>query len=216
MTEFAFGADEAGRGPAIGSMFAAAVAAEPAALPDGLADSKTLTPDRRETLANRLESNDGVRVGVAEIPPDRIDDPATDMNSLTVIAQARAAEAVVDGGERGIVDACDTDEERFARRLTDEIGGEVSIVAEHGADDAYRLPAAASIVAKVERDAHVAELSERYGDDVGSGYPGDSTTTKFLSAYVADHGELPSCARTSWTTCDRILDDAGQQELAEF
>ena len=83
-----FGVDEAGKGPVLGSMFAAAVAGDPGDLPGGVADSKRLTPTRRETLDEAIRES--MRVGVAEIPVARIDDPETDMNKLGVAAQADA------------------------------------------------------------------------------------------------------------------------------
>jgi ribonuclease HII len=87
--------------------------------------------------------------------------------------------------------------------------------AEHRADETYLLVGAASIVAKVARDAHVAALAEQYGD-VGSGYPSDPATRAFLADYVAEHGELPPCARKSWSTCDDVLAAAEQSSLREF
>ncbi|THE64923.1 ribonuclease HII [Salinadaptatus halalkaliphilus] len=221
-----FGVDEAGKGPALGSMFAAAVHCdERSVLPDGIADSKRLSPDRRETLAATLHEDDRIAVGVAEITPARIDDPETDMNSLAVTAHADAiADAVAglefDGREAvtGLCDACDTDADRFARRVTDAcasaLEAPIDIDARHGADDESALVGAASIVAKVERDAHVAGLSE--ADDVGSGYPSDPTTKAFLEGYVDDHGELPAFARESWSTCQDILAAAQQTGLEQF
>ncbi|MFT4965174.1 MAG: ribonuclease HII, partial [Halobacteriales archaeon] len=77
-----FGVDEAGKGPVLGSMFSAAVVAIPAAaVPDGVADSKTLPPERREDLATTLRNDERVAIGVAEITVDRIDAPETDMNT---------------------------------------------------------------------------------------------------------------------------------------
>ena len=217
---YRFGVDEAGKGPVLGSMFAACVVADPRDLPDGLRDSKKLSPDRREELDAALRARDGVRIGVAEIPVDRIDDPATDMNTLTVNAHAAAIDAAnaadaasADG--RGIVDAGDTSEERFAARVRKTADDEVSVDAEHGADDAYALVAAASVVAKVARDAHVAGLADKYGD-VGSGYPSDPRTREFLAEYVREHGALPACARSSWSTCEDVLAAAEQSALAEF
>ncbi|MFB6135055.1 MAG: ribonuclease HII, partial [Halanaeroarchaeum sp.] len=64
-----FGADEAGKGPVLGSMFAAAVLADPAAVPEGVDDSKRLAPDRRAELAAAMRATDGIRIGVAEIAP---------------------------------------------------------------------------------------------------------------------------------------------------
>ncbi|EMA00799.1 RNase HII [Haloarcula vallismortis] len=209
-----FGVDEAGKGPVLGSMFAAAVRAEPAALPDGVGDSKDIKPQRRERLAEEIhESADAV--GVAEIPVERIDDDETDMNTLTVEAQAEALSAVARDGLSGTVDAGDTDAERFGRRVAGAVDAEVTVTAEHGADETDPLVGAASIIAKEAREAHVAELAEEYGD-VGSGYPSDPTTRSFLADCVDRHGELPACARRSWSTCDDVLAAAEQATLGDF
>ncbi|GCF13287.1 ribonuclease HII [Haloarcula mannanilytica] len=209
-----FGVDEAGKGPVLGSMFAAAVRADPAALPDGVGDSKDIRPERRERLAADIrESADAV--GVAEIPVERIDADGTDMNTLTVDGQAKALSAVARDGLSGMVDAGDTDAARFGRRVADAVDADVTITAEHGADETDPLVGAASIIAKVARDAHVSELAAEYGD-VGSGYPSDPTTRTFLADYVDRHGKLPACARRSWSTCDDVLAAAQQASLGEF
>lgn len=211
-----FGADEAGRGPVLGSMFAAAVAIEDSdALPDGIDDSKRLTRERREALATSLRDDDAVTTAVAEVPPARIDAPETDMNALTFEAQARAIGEVVADGASGVVDACDTSEERFARRVADAVSAPVEITAEHGADESHAIVGAASVVAKVERDRHVDALAETYGD-VGSGYPSDPTTREFLREYVRENDDLPPCARTSWKTCEDVLAAAEQTGLDQF
>lgn len=209
-----FGVDEAGKGPVLGSMFAAAVAGDPAAVPDGVADSKRLSADRRAELDDRVRAS--MRVGVAEVPVDRIDDPETDMNTLTVAAQADALGRVVADGMAGYVDAGDVNEQRFGRRVANRVAADVAVTAEHGADDEYDLVAAASIVAKVARDAHVDALAAAFDADIGSGYPSDSTTREFLAAYVREHGELPECARASWQTSRDALGAAEQSALDDF
>ncbi|NHN46928.1 ribonuclease HII [Halostella sp. JP-L12] len=212
----AFGADEAGKGPVFGSMFAAAVAVEdPAALPEDVDDSKRLSPERRETLAERLREDDRVAVGVAEIPPERIDAPETDMNALTVAAQAEALSAVVADGMRGVVDAGDTSEARFARRVADRVDADVDLRAEHGADETHAIVGAASVVAKVERDAQMARYAEEFGA-VGSGYPSDPTTRTFLKEWVDERGEVPPFARETWATCEDVLAAAEQSGLGDF
>ncbi|WP_207591266.1 ribonuclease HII [Halomontanus rarus] len=241
-----FGVDEAGKGPVFGSMFAAAVCVEdPEILPEGIADSKRLSPARRESLAATLREDDRVRIGVSEIPPARIDDPETNMNGLAVAAHAEAIDAAVtlssaqgtepgfepeDGSESaskpkteteteteidGLCDACDTDADRFARRVADACESRVAVDARHGADDDSQLVGAASIVAKVERDAHVAAIAAEHGD-VGSGYPSDPTTREFLEEYVAANGDLPPFARESWSTCADVLASASQTGLGDF
>jgi len=209
-----FGVDEAGKGPVVGSMFAAAVRGPAHELPSGIDDSKRLTPERREELDRAIRAAEGVSVGVAEIPVSRIDGDE-DMNTLTVAAQAEALSQVVDAGDGGILDAGDTSAERFAQRVRDYLPVEVELRAEHRADETYLLVGAASIVAKVARDAHVAALADEYGE-VGSGYPSDPATREFLAAYVEEHGGLPGCARRSWSTCEDVLAAAEQSALGEF
>ena len=211
-----FGADEAGKGPVLGSMFAAAVAVvDSADLPADVDDSKNVAPERREELAAELRANDAVTVGVAEIPTGRIDAPETDMNSLTVAAQAEAISRVAETDAAGVVDAGDTDAARFGRRVAEAVTVPVDVTAEHGADETHAIVGAASIVAKVERDAHVARLADEHGE-VGSGYPSDPTTRRFLREHVDEHGDLPDCARASWGTCDDVLAAREQSALDEF
>lgn len=208
------GVDEAGKGPVLGSMFAAAVRADPSQLPDGIADSKQLTPARRETLASQIRAS-ADEVAVGEITVREIDEPETDMNSLTVRAQARALQGVDCNEATIITDAGDTNAGRFGQRLARQVAGSLDITAEHGADDEYTIVGAASIIAKVKRDAHVEGLAERFGD-IGSGYPSDPSTRRFLADYVDQHGELPPCARTSWQTSQDVLASAEQSSLGEF
>lgn len=208
-----FGVDEAGRGPVLGPMVAACVAAPLDALPEDVDDSKRVAPDRREAIARTLREDPNVAVGVARVPPARIDSEE-DMNTLTVDAHARAiADADVTGP--GLLDACDVDAGRFARRVADRLDDTTEVTAEHGADEASPQVGAASIVAKVERDAVLAAVGDRHGA-VGSGYPSDPTTRSFLKTYVSEHGRLPDCARASWKTSRDVLAAAEQSRLDGF
>jgi ribonuclease HII len=207
------GVDEAGKGPVLGSMFAAAVRCVPGALPDGVGDSKTIPAERRRRLADEIRAV--ARVGVAEIPVERIDDPTSDMHTLTVAAHTDALADVLEDGVACTLDAGDADADRFGRRVAQRLPYDASVTAEHGADETDPLVGAASIVAKVARDAHVAEIARTYGD-VGSGYPSDPTTRSFLREYVEDHGTLPPCARSSWSTCEDLLAAREQSALGEF
>lgn len=211
-----FGIDEAGKGPALGPMIAACVSApDESILPVGIDDSKRLTTTRREALARTLRDDERIAIGIGAIEPARIDAPETDMNSLTVAAHAAAAREILDGGESGICDAADVDAERFVRRVSAKLSEGVSLAGEHGADERHTIVGAASIVAKVERDRRVRALEAEYGE-IGSGYPSDPATRAFLSSYVAEHDELPACARASWKTCEDALSAARQGTLAEF
>ncbi|WP_410766515.1 ribonuclease HII [Haloferax sp. DFSO60] len=212
------GIDEAGKGPVLGPMVAAAVRAPPDSLPDGIADSKRLTPARREDLAAKLRAHEDIAVGVAFIEPATIDDPGTDMNLLTVRAQVEAAAEIAIEEDSVVCDAGDVDEDRFGRRVREGIaerGTSVSVHAQHRADDEHAIVGAASIVAKVERDRRIEALAEEYGD-VGSGYPSDQTTRDFLREFVREQGILPECARKSWSTCSDLLAAHEQASLGDF
>lgn len=221
MATYQIGVDEAGKGPVLGPMVAAAVRADETNLPDGIDDSKRLTAAKRESIATQLRESPAVAVGLGVVTTDEIDDPETDMNSLTVAAQVRALGDVATDGDHALVDAGDVSESRFARRVEEGVvdtdgGVAIDVTAEHGADEASRLVGAASIIAKVERDSRIAALNEEYNGDIGSGYPSDPTTREFLADYVDRHGNLPACARASWSTCEDVLAAAEQSDLAEF
>ncbi|SDJ35257.1 RNase HII [Halovenus aranensis] len=208
------GVDEAGKGPVLGSMFVAAVRAEPDVIPAAVDDSKRLAPARREELADQLREQVDA-VSVVEIPVERIDDPETDMNQLTVDGHAKALDELAQGGDHCYLDAGDTNAVRFERRVQTSIGADADVRAEHGADETYPIVGAASIIAKSARETHVDGLASEYGA-VGSGYPGDETTRTFLRDYVHERGSLPACARESWQTSRDIMCERDQAALTDF
>ena len=209
-----FGVDEAGKGPVLGSMFVAAVRADSALLPDGVGDSKGIEADRRETLDEQIRKA-ATAFEVVEIPVERIDDPDTDMNELTVDGHGEALAAVAEDGLSGYADAGDTNAVRFERRVRSHLDCDVSLRAEHGADETYPIVGAASILAKVAREHHVDGLAAEYGP-VGSGYPSDPKTREFLESFVREHDELPACARKSWQTSRDVLNARDQSSLSDF
>lgn len=214
------GLDEAGKGPVIGSMFAAAVATPaPDRLPSGIDDSKILSDARRESLFEMLTEAECVYTATAEITPAKIDAQDSDMNTLTVQAHAGALKellaAIPGESHQVIADAGDTDAERFGVRVATRCGADIDVRAVHGADGTYPIVGAASIVAKTAREDHVAALRETYGA-VGSGYPSDPETRAFLESYLETHGELPSCARASWATSRRLRAASAQSSLEDF
>jgi len=208
-----FGVDEAGKGPVLGSMFAAAVRAPREALPAGIDDSKRLSASSREDLADRIRDDARIWIGLAEITPRRID--AGNMNDLTVTAHADAAAAVVGTGDTGHCDAGDVDADRFASRVEAALDAAVTVEATHGADGSDALVGAASIVAKSARERHVEALADRLGE-IGSGYPSDPTTRSFLRRYVEEHGTFPPQTRRSWSTCASIRAAVEQTGLGDF
>lgn len=211
-----FGADEAGRGPVLGSLFVGFVDAPDSVLPDGLADSKDLDYETITDLAAELRADTAVTTHSVEITPGELDGVDANVTRLTAEAMATAIDTAA-VSDRGVVDACHADPDVFADLVTQHLPDEnaPAVDAEHEADTRVEQVMAASIIAKADREQHVAALREEYGD-IGSGYPSDPATRTFLESYVTEHGELPACARSSWGTAQDVLDTVQQQTFADF
>lgn len=84
------------------------------------------------------------------------------------------------------------------------------------ADSKFAIVSAASVCAKVMRDRIVngwkyVECSSLHLDafELGSGYPADPGTKKFLERSLDPVFGYPILARFSWSTIKKILDDSG-------
>jgi ribonuclease HII len=201
------GADEAGKGPVIGSMFIAGLVIEEERLFDlaafGVRDSKQLTPEKREILAKKI-TRIATDQYILEVPPHVIDELrlVMTMNDLMVRSFAQVVQRLY--ADRAILDAADVDAARFASRVRIASKTSMELMAEHKADERHHVVSAASILAKVRRDASMRELESRLGCRIGSGYPHDQDTIDFLRNWVRENRELPPCARHSWATAQRI------------
>jgi ribonuclease HII len=130
-------------------------------------------------------------------------------------AHARALRNLHAAGLRVAVaylDACDVREGRYAATVGRQLGARSTIVAMHHADDLLAVVAAASIVAKVRRDRVLRALAEEHGP-LGSGYPSDPATRRFIDDFIADGDPLPPFVRASWRTVADRLEARGQTTL---
>ncbi len=152
------GVDEVGRGPLAGPVTACAVILDPERIPEGLADSKTLSLAKREWLHGQLLAF--AQVSVAHATVEEIDE----LNILR--ASHLAMERAVAG--LGAVSHCLIDGNLVPAGLK---GRAEAIVK----GDAKSLSiAAASIVAKVVRDRLMVDLAQQhpgYGWEANAGYP---------------------------------------------
>ncbi len=153
------GVDEVGRGPLAGPVVAAAVRLDPAAIPEGMADSKALTASRRTALADELRAC--ADVSVAEASVDEID--RLNILQAAMLAMQRAVEGLAAPPDHVLVDG---------NRIPKALAGRAEAVVK---GDARCLSiAAASIVAKVHRDALMVDLAQQhpgYGWEKNAGYP---------------------------------------------
>lgn len=205
------GIDEAGRGSVLGPLVVAGVSASHPSLERlkelGVRDSKLLTPGRRASLYDEIVTLCDEAVSFA-IPPPEIDRYVIygrRLRKLNFLEALHMASLIpVLRAQEVFVDAPDTNPGRFAAELAGMVDPCPKIVAEHKADRNYVVVSAASIVAKVERDRAVEELRSQHGE-FGSGYPSDPSTIDYLRRWVEKEGSIPSFARRSWKTWERIL-----------
>jgi ribonuclease HII len=215
------GVDEAGRGPVIGPLVIAGVMFEEADLPKlvdlGVKDSKLLSPQKRETLAQQIKElaliHHTVWLSPAEI--DRVVESKRKLHKLNRLeAQAMAKVISILKPDIVYVDASDVLADRFAEHIAENLEFSPKIVSEHKADVKYPVVSAASIIAKVERDKAICQLQKKHGN-IGCGYPSDPNTIKFLENWINKFGSYPDFVRKSWKTAKRVKSkrDSRQKKL---
>lgn len=154
------GIDEAGRGPLAGDVFAAAVILDPNKPIEGLNDSKKLSPKKRDALFDKICAQ-ALDWCVVQISVTEID--KTDILSADLLAMRNAFERLKPFSGIVLVDGDVLPELDFEGDLKNVIGG----------DARSEAIAAASILAKVERDRYMikqAELYPGYGFEKHKGY----------------------------------------------
>lgn len=209
------GIDEAGKGPVIGPMCIGGVKIDESRAHAlkvlGVADSKKLTPKKREHLAAQIRKY-ADECFVLEVSPSQIDElrKLFTMNEIMVVCFSKVLEKLQP--DAVYADAADVKAERFAENLRKqyaksfpEKAKKIEITSRHKADAVYPVVSAASIIAKVRRDELIEELKKKWGMDFGSGYPSDPKTKAFLLKWGKEHGgEFPEIVRQSWQTVENI------------
>jgi ribonuclease HII len=202
------GIDEAGRGCVLGDLVVAAFVVDD--LDDdvlraaGAADSKRLSHKRRLSAREALSPHG--EADVRRITPTEID--AGNLNQLeeaTIVAlieRWRPDHVTIDAlGHPRTLPA-------LVERLLGHLSYEPELLIEPKADHHWPVVGAASIFAKTARDEALAEVDAQHGP-LGSGYPSDPTTRRWLSAWAASRAPWPSFVRTRWQT----IRDLAQQSL---
>lgn len=173
------GVDEAGRGPLVGSVFAAAVVLPPDYCLPGLTDSKKLSEKKRDLLAAAIKQQ-AVAWCVAAASPAEI----AELNILhaTLLAMRRAVHGLPRLPEKVWIDG---------NRIPPNLGTEAEAVVK--GDSKIIHISAASVLAKTARDAEMYALAERhpqYGFERHKGYG----TAAHLAA-LQQYGPLPEHRR---------------------
>ncbi len=206
------GIDEAGRGPVIGPMVVAGVVVEDEEklLKLGIKDSKRLPPSTRKKLA--VEIKKVARDYRVEIIPPSVIDELRKRKTLNEIEKDYFLKVMEKlRADVYYIDAVDVNEERIATELSSKLPFRAKVIAKHHADAIFPVVGAASIIAKTERDEQIEKIAKELepilGMPIGSGYPADPITRRFLEEWIKRFKSLPPCIRKTWKTLKRFYNE---------
>ncbi|TMM52416.1 ribonuclease HII [Sulfitobacter sabulilitoris] len=169
------GVDEVGRGPLAGPVTAAAVVLNPAHIPPGLNDSKKLTHRMRARLAQELHACAEVSIGHATVE---------EIEQINILRASHLAMRRAVAGLRVPPDHLLIDGTMLPRDL------DLSAQPVVGGDGRSVSIAAASIVAKICRDAIMVDLAQQhpgYGWETNMGYGSKSHMAALRNLGVTPH-----------------------------
>ncbi len=199
------GVDDAGRGSVLGPLVIAGISIEQKNIKQlvkiGVKDSKQLSPQLREKLYEQILSLvEGYHV--AKIPPKTIDKSVSKnlLNQLEANYMAKVIKKLQ--ANSSYVDSCDVNPKRFGLYISN-LAKTGKIISSHHADRKYPVVSAASIIAKVNRDREIEKLRKNHA--LGSGYPSDPKTMKFIKEWVSQNRDVPVFVRKSWKPVKILL-----------
>lgn len=203
------GVDEAGRGALVGPLIVAGICIKSSRLLElvkiGIKDSKLLTANRRRSMIPKLIDH-AECICICKLTPADVDYGV--INSSLNLLEAQAMAAVIENifAYTVFVDSCDVNPVRYRKSVSEFlcINRPKKIVSLHHAEAANVAVAGASIVAKVMRDYEMSRIREQYGE-MGSGYPSDKKTIKFVRDWMGKNNIPPSFIRKSWKPMRTLL-----------
>ncbi|MCA9477747.1 MAG: ribonuclease HII [Nanoarchaeota archaeon] len=220
------GVDEAGRGPVLGPMVMSIVAITDKQRQllnkSGVKDSKVLTPLKRTKLA-RVIKDQCAQVTI-KVSPQEIDkalrDEESSLNELEAKTTAKLISRIskqVDCKEV-MLDLPSRNKEQYLSSIQKYLPHalrDITLYAEFKADANHVEVAAASIIAKVARDASIRSYEKRLNLHLGSGYPSDPYTVAALEKHF-DILKKEKLIRLEWKTVKALLEKRSQSTLGNF
>ncbi|MCM8831432.1 MAG: ribonuclease HII [Candidatus Omnitrophica bacterium] len=199
------GIDEAGRGCIIGPMVIALTIINPMEeykLKElGVKDSKLLSKNKRKKLFYQIKKICKIKKVV--ISAQKINQLMEEKNLNEIEAFYCAKLLKNCNCTRVYIDSPDPKAKNFEKRIRKYLKEEkLEIIAQNKADDSYPIVGAASIIAKVNRDAEIEKIKKEIGD-FNSGYTSDPKTIEFLTKNISKP-ELGKYIRKKWITLENI------------
>ncbi len=103
------------------------------------------------------------------------------------------------------IDTPDPTLSTYERRMKRFYTGGAKLVLSHKADQKYPVVSAASVLAKVTRDASIQRLKDEFGEDFGSGYSHDARTIAFLQKHWTNKAHpMHAHVRQQWATAKNL------------
>lgn len=170
----------------------------------GVKDSKLLSPKKRQNLFCHI-INIAKSVCICKISIEDIDFHVFKNNLNVLEAEAMAVTIRNMKSDRIFVDSCDVNPFRYEKTIRSFLGHhDAKLVSMHHADSLNVVVSGASIIAKVIRDSEISKIRVQYGE-IGSGYPSDRKTIRFVKDWYSQKNEIPPCARKSWKPAQSIM-----------
>src|SRR3989338_1156096 len=211
------GIDEAGRGPCIGPLVMAIAVVkkedEEKLVELGVKDSKMLSVKERERQFPKIKEM-LVESHTSHITAEEIDAlmKRKSLNEIEAMHAGKLINSLKSRPDVIYIDSPDVVMAEFGKRIEKYVPFPVKIVSEHKADVNYPIVSAASVIAKEERDGAIKKICAEFGE-LGSGYPHDEITIKFLKNYLLQHNVLPGFVRKSWQTIEVLQKEKFQRKL---
>jgi ribonuclease HII len=209
------GVDEAGRGSIIGPLVVAGVSIRESKISllteMGVKDSKALTPRARARLFGEIMKV-ADSVCIRKINPVEVDDSVSlkGLNRLEAKVMASVINNI--GADEVYIDCCDVNPDRYRDHIEQHLKCSPKVHSMHHADAINIVVSAASIIAKITRDHEVQHIRARYRS-IGSGYPSDEQTMRFIRRWVNKNGAAPEFARKSWKPLRLMLEQMAQSKF---
>jgi len=207
------GVDEAGRGSIVGPLVVAGIGIRKSKIAllrkMGVKDSKVLNPKARARLFDDIMKVVD-SVCIHKIDPVEVDGSVLfkGLNKLEAKTMATVINTI--GVDEVYVDCCDVNTQRYSGYMECHLTCNPRLYSLHHADVINMVVSAASIIAKVTRDQEIQNICKRYGS-IGSGYPSDERTMRFIQDWVAKNGSAPEFTRKSWKPLRVMLDEVSQR-----
>lgn len=200
-----------------------------------VADSKALSAEKRAGLFKGLKACGRVgyilkSISAAEISACMLRRHPYSLNAQSHDAAMQLVQAALDAGCHVTHVYVDTvgDPGRYQAKLTAAFNSRIQFTVEKKADSTFKVVSAASICAKVTRDAGMQVLQEAYqaaaaarhahaaaGQPMGSGYPSDATTKAWLASALEPLFGFDASIRYSWSTTAALLEEKGTRVVWE-